>query len=196
MLCRHQCSCAPTSGCRSRPTESSCNQTDRCELCRIIQEHRELRPVYLGMTDAKNQRLGDLLACSPAIHDLYKMAVPAHLSPHGKRDRQRQVHELLRRLLQCGENRLNCLRNIGGLARIVPKLLTLRLETGFSEFWTEMRKVAKAVNKQVDRECKLAALVSLRQQLPPSSPWAPFLCSEDRQAEEVIRQRLDTVAAV
>ena len=89
-------------------------------------------------------------------------------------------------MLQCRENQLNCLRNIGRLAMIVPKLLTLRLQPGFVEFWTEMHKVAKAVNKQVDREYKLADLVSLRQQRPPSSAWAPFLCSEDSQAEELI----------
>lgn len=70
-----------------------------------------------------------------------------------------EIHNLLRTLVKCGENRLNCMRNIGELAALTPHLLCIQLRTGHSQFWNHLHTVAKVVNKQPTLEAKLAALI-------------------------------------
>lgn len=53
------------------------------------------------------------------------------------------------------------MRTIGKLATTVPRILDVSLESsGWSDFWTEIRKIAKAVTKQRSREAHVVARVA------------------------------------
>ena len=81
------------------------------------------------------------------------------------------------------------MKNIGDMAEIVPRILCVQLTSGHSDFWTELRKVAKAIVKQHNLECKLAALIAIRKHIPPSNTWSQYLVSDhSRQEEEIVRK--------
>lgn len=199
VLCRQICTCAQGSCAlysnsdwfAPEVRQSKCAHADRCVVCRLFEQHREFEALYLSMLPTKNARLNQLLRCSSVVYDLYELAVPES-SSETERERKTQVKELLCQLLDCGENRLNCLRNVGGLIKILPRLQCVQFKSGFSDFWTEMRKVATAVIHQTTRQCKLAAVLAFRRKLPPDSTWAFFLSTGSTEEEaDILRQWLD-----
>lgn len=102
-----------------------------------------------------------------------------------------EVRNLLRALVKCGENRLNCMRNIGELSELAPRLLCVQLRTGHSQFWNHLRTVAKVVNKQPTLEAKLAALIAVRKVVPAGNHWSFYLATapENAPTEAEILQR-------
>ncbi|KAJ7386011.1 hypothetical protein OS493_012344 [Desmophyllum pertusum] len=191
LLCRQRCTCSTSSGCPLRSGTgwfvegaTACAHTANARFARPSSSIRKLSQLYLGRANNQNQKLRQLLACSMGVHDLYRLAVPENLPGFAsKRDRKTQVKVLLRKLLACGENRLNCVRNVGGLVKVLPRLKCLQLKAGFGDFWNELRKVAKAVTKQTTPECSLAAVLAFRLKLPADSPWRFYLTSADASAE-------------
>ena len=63
------------------------------------------------------------------------------------------------------------------MAEQVPRILCVQLQSSHSQFWTKLRKVAKAINKQTTQECKLATLFAIRKSIPPGNTWSPYLTS-------------------
>ena len=76
-----------------------------------------------------------------------------------------------------GRTKLNCLKNVDKMAENVPRILCEELILHHSEFWTELRKVAKAIVKQPVLESRLAALVAIHKSIPPGNTWSQFLVS-------------------
>ena len=191
-LCRGQCIC-PDGACGLKsPVEwspeegaaqNACRQADRCEVCSLFEEQRGQPQLYLSVLSTKNQRLNQLLRLSSAVDDMYEWAATPHRAGESERDQKTRVKELLLELLDCGENRLNCVRNVGALSKLLPRLPCVQLDSGFSSFWTEMRKIAAAVIHQSTPSCQLAAILAFRRKLPPTSPWA-FYLSTGKVAEE------------
>lgn len=181
-VCRHECICEDST-CSFRSGTASISgdpsprcQSDKCDVCDVFGAQPE--DLYIKSVQTKNERLNQLLCCCPAISELYRLVKRAStqtpLTQH-----KRDVQTVLCKLVQCGENKLNCMKNIGELAEIVPNILCVQLTSGYSEFWTELRKVAKALNKQQNEECKIAALVAIRKHLPPGNPWSYYLSTSD-----------------
>ena len=163
---------------------SGCPVASRCRVCRVFVEHMQVDPVYMQMATNKNKRLTQLLACSTVVRDLYELAVP-EMQETARRERKTKVKQLLCRLLECAENRLNCIRNVGGLLEVAPKIGCVQLESGgFSQFWYEMRKIGKAVSQQSTHQCKVAAVMVFRRQLDAGSPWASYLTTEADSEQE------------
>ena len=69
---------------------------------------------------------------------------------------KKEVEDLLCKPVLSSENRLKCMKNIGEMAEQEPRILCVQLQSGHSQFWFKLRKVAKAINKQTTQECKLA----------------------------------------
>jgi hypothetical protein len=78
-----------------------------------------------------------------------------------------QVLDVLGRTVFCQANRVNCMLNAGKLTRLLPAWGDVQLSGGWSQFWGEARKVAKALVKQPNRECVSHALVCIQQSLHP-----------------------------
>ena len=136
-----------------------------------------------------------LLVSSTALHQIYTLAVPCQLSPAERVQKKTKVKDLLCKIFDCKRNRLQCLKHIGQLAQLLPKLLCVQLVTGHSLFRDELRKVARAVNSQPNQQSKLAAIVAIRRKLPPACPWRAFLTSERTADEEAIIQRFGCYCA-
>lgn len=194
-MCRARCickddECSIRAGARSLTGDpAEVCQTPACNVCMVFKKQPE--DLYTKSLQSKNARLDQLLRCCPAISELYQLAkqtgralATAEVSRHKK-----DVQNLLRKLVACGENKLNCLKNIGEMAEIVPRILDVQLMSGYSEFWTEIRKVAKALNKQPNLRCKLAALIAIRKHITPGSPWSRYLETDSYRREE--REILD-----
>ena len=77
-------------------------------------------------------------------------------------DFYRKLQSLRCQLVWWNKNKLNCL-NIDKMAENVPLILCEELILHHSEFWTELRKVAKAIAKQPVLESRLAALVAIQE---------------------------------
>ena len=157
-------------------------QSRSCEVCDAFKT--QPLNIYTNTLESKNARLNQLLRCCKAVNALYhlaKYAGSASLEEAGHR--KKEVQNVLCKLVLCSENRLNCMKNIGEMAEEVPGVLCVQLKSGHSEFWTELRKVAKAINKQATLECKLAALIVIRKSIPPSNLWASYLTSSHQQEE-------------
>ena len=92
-------------------------------------------------------------------------------------------------LVLCNKNKLNCLKNIGEMAETVPRILCVQLTSGHSEFWTELRKVAKAIVKQPGLESRLAALIAIRKSIPPGNTWSQYLVSRHQKEEMDIAEK-------
>ena len=78
-------------------------------------------------------------------------------------------------MLDVERNRLQCLRRIGELATLVPKLLCGQLSSCRGLFWEQLRRVSNTVIGQRGRAAKLAALEAFRRRMPDDSPWKEFL---------------------
>jgi len=93
-----------------------------------------------------------------------------------------QVMKLFQQAIHCGDNRANCIRNLGGLALHLPESnwTSVQLSGGWALFWTETRKVAKAVNRQPNNASKDAALSAMRTALGPDvgREWLALLGGE------------------
>ena len=136
----------------------------------------------------KNSHTTQLLASSTAFHQAYTLAMPCQLSSAERVQRKTKAKDLLCKIFDCKRNRLQCMKHIGQLAQLLPKLLCVQLVTGHSLFWDELRKVARAVNSQPNQQSKLAAIVAIQRKRPPASPWRAFL-TERTADEEAIIQR-------
>ena len=194
---RHQCvcqerHCALRSQAQtlSGDPASPCQSPSRCPVCLAFEA--QPRELYTKCLASKNQRLNLLLCCCPAIAKICRLAkAPATMSADESQQHELDVRNLLRELVKCGDNRLNCMRNIGDLAEITPRLLCAQLRTGHSEFWNHLRTVAKVVNKQPTLEAKVAALIAIRKLVPPGNHWSFYLACADQHgpAELDILQR-------
>lgn len=89
-------------------------------------------------------------------------------------DFYRKLQSLRCQLVWWNKNKLNCL-NIDKMAENVPLILCEELILHHSEFWTELRKVAKAIAKQPVLESRLAALVAIHKSIRPGNTWSQFL---------------------
>ena len=188
--CRQRCNCAEDdcglrsgSGRVAGDVAPHC-QSRSCEVC----------PVFLAQPPAlyekslpdRNARLNRLLRCATPISELYRQAkqTAAGLSADEAKKYKKEVKSLLCQLVCCGENRLNCLKNVGELAELAPCLLTVQLQSGHTPFWPELRKVAKAVTKQPGLQSKLAALMAIRMKVPVGNHWNFYLSAHDRHQRE------------
>ena len=169
--------------------ETPCAETTTCSVCDVFSLHLGLCALMAGAHSSKNSRMNQLLASSTALHQIYSLAMPCQLSPAERVQRKTKVKDLLCKIFDCKRNRLQCMKHIGQLAQLLPKLLCVQLVTGHSLFWDELRKVARAVNSQPNQQSKLAAIVAIRRKLPPASPWRAFLTSERTADEEAIIHR-------
>ena len=164
-------------------------ETTTCSVCDVFSLHLGLCAIMVRAHRSKNSCMTQLLASSTSLHQIYTLAVPCQLSPAKRVQRKTKVKDLLCKIFDCKRNRLQCMKHIGQLAQLLPKLLCVQLVTGHSLFWDELRKVARAVNSQPNQLSKLAAIVAIRRKLPPASPWRAFLTSERTAEEEAIIQR-------
>ena len=160
-----------------------------CSVCDVFSRHLGLCALMARAHSSKNARMTQLLASSTALYQIYTLAVPCQLSPAERVQRKTKVKDLLCKIFDCKRNRLQCLKHIGQLAQLLPRLLCVQLVTGHSLFWDDLRKVARAVNSQPNQQSKLAAIVAIGRKLPPASPWRAFLTSERTADEEAIIQR-------
>ena len=157
-------------------------QSRNCEVCSVFktQPHN----FYRKSLESKNARLNQLLCSCRAVNELYRLTkFSATASVQETARRKKEVQDLLRQLVLCSENRLNCMKNIAEMAEQVPRILCVQLQSGHSQFWTEVRKVAKAINKQATQECKLAALIAIRKSIPPGNTWSQYLTSAHPKQE-------------
>ncbi len=192
-FCEERCTCEPTR-CRLRSSSSDtaaaasvkdapgqvlCLVNRDCVVCRVFVKHQN---EFARLTGVKNARMTKQLVLCSLVFDLYEETVTG-LSGNSMRERKSQVQLILSKMLGCKVNRLNCMRNVGQLAKLVPRILCVQLTGGYSEFWDEIRKLAKAVNKQPTRECKLAALIAIRRKLPHPSKWKHYLTTENASEE-------------
>ena len=164
---RHQCDCEE-SHCAlcsevqtlSGDPASPCQSPRRCQVCLAFEA--QPRELYGKSLSTKNQRLNLLLCCCLAIAKICRLSkAPAAMSADESQRHELDIHNLLRALVNCGENRLNCVRNVGDLAEITPRLLCVQLRHGHSQFWNSLCTVAKVLNKLPTLEAKLAALIGL-----------------------------------
>ena len=182
---RHHCvcqerSCSLRSDARSLSGDPApaCQTPARCQVCSAF----EAQPteLYGRCLTSKNDRLNLLLCCCPAIGKICRLSkAPSTMSADQSQKHELEVRNLLRALVKCGENRLNCMRNIGELAELTPRLLCVQLRSGHSQFWNHLRTVAKVVNKQPTLEAKLAALIAVRKLVAAGNHWSFYLASRD-----------------
>ena len=163
-----------------------CAETTTCSVCDV--RHLGLCALMARAHSSKNSHMTQLLASSTELHQIYTLAMPCQLSPAERVQRKTKVKDLCK-IFDCRRNRLQCMKHIGQLAQLLPKLLCVQLVTGHSLFRDELRKVARAVNSQPNQQSKLAAIVAIWRKLPPASPWRAFLTSERTADEEAIIQR-------
>lgn len=163
-----------------------CSESATCTVCQVFGKHLGLCSLLSRASVSKAARMSQLLASSVAVLQIYALSVTPELLPAARPERKRTVKRMLCTMLDCKMNKLQCLKHIGQLAEMVPKLLCVQLTSGYSLFWDQLRKVARTVNAQPNRESKLAALVAIRRKLPVDSPWKAFLTSESTAEEEAI----------
>lgn len=110
--------------------------------------------------------------------------------PGEKKTAKGDTTNLLSTLLAVKANKVSCLVNVGRLLEFAPALAGLQLQSGWSEFWNEMRKVAKAVTKQESWQASYAALFALRVRLRADAgqDWLRLLTSGNQQEQEVTRR--------
>ena len=176
-ICGDRCNCQQ--GCRLKEggflEQSPCANSEDCTVCRVFVRHLDLMKLLGRASLSKGDLFSQRLASSVAIHQIYALAVTRDLPPAERPPRKHAVKELLCELLDCQRNRLQCLKQIGELGKLIPKLLCVQIASGRSLFWDQLRKVAKTVNAQQSREAKVVALECIRSRLPRDSPWRPFL---------------------
>ena len=189
---RHHCvcqerNCSLCSDARSlsRDPTPTCQSPARCQVCLAFEAH----PTELcgRCLTSKYDRLNLLLCCCPAIGKICRLSkAPSTMSADESQKHELEVHNLLRALVKCGENCLNCMHNIGELAELTLRLLGVQLRSGHSQFWNPLRTVAKVVNKQPTLEAKLAALIAVPKLVAAGNHWSFYLASRDKnQATEL-----------
>lgn len=159
-----------------------------CEVCSVFQLQQNT--FYISSLQTKNERLNKLLCCAVGIGEMYRLAKQSStLTVEQAKQRKKQVQSLMCELVLCNKNKLNCLKNIGEMAETVPRILCVQLTSGHSEFWTELRKVAKAIVKQPGLESRLAALIAIRKCIPPGNTWSQYLASRHEKEEMDIAEK-------
>ena len=178
-ICGDRCTCQPEACPLKRGEfpldQPPCGNSEHCRLCGVFVSDLDLVKLLGRASLSKGDLFSQRLASFVAIHQIYAMAVPRELPPAERGPRKRQVKSLLCELLDCQRNRLQCLKQIGELGKLIPQLLCVQIASGRSLFWEQLRKVAKTVNAQASREAKRAALDCMRGRLPQDSRWRPFL---------------------
>ena len=209
-LCKARCSCTDADHCPIRTHRATCpadaavtcprlrGQPDQlCPACVAFSALRGGELNLLGNSGtsraAKNARLRQLLKLCPAVHGLFELALNGMGRGHesGRPKSKKSVTNLLGRLLCCGSNRVHCLRSVGRLSALVPRVLTLTsLESGWSLFWTEVRKISKAVSKQPDRQAAYAALIAIRLRCTAQKlgRWDAYLTSGSQEEQDVMQR--------
>ena len=131
-MCSHRFICSATdcgirSGIRQVVGDSTpiC-QSPNCDVCQVFK--KQPQNFYGKTLQSKNARLNQLLCCCPAISDLYHLAKQTtSLSTEEVARHKKEVKNILRGLVVWGENKLNCMKHIGEMAEVVPKLLCVHL---------------------------------------------------------------------
>ncbi len=201
--CRDRCvwqdaRCGVRAG--TRPLSSDMTphcQFPTCEVCEVFSAQPQ--DLYTQAKLQKNRRLNQLLCLCRPFSALYRLAKSTRTPGMGSREADlhvRDVEETLCALAQCQLNRLNCLTNVGELAEIAPRLLCVQLSGGHSDFWTQMRALAKAVNKQLGIYSKLAALAIIRKCIPPGNAWSYYLQVHERHREDERKMMQEWTQAV
>ena len=109
--------------------ETPCAETTTCSVCDVFSRHLRLCALMARAHSSKNSRMTQLLASSTALHQIYTLAVPCQLSPAERVQRKAKVKDLLCKIFDCKRNRLQCMKHIGQLAQLLPKLLCVQLVT-------------------------------------------------------------------
>ena len=122
-----------------------CSQDPRCAVCSVFTRHLDLCNLLGRASTSKGALFSRLLASCLAVHQLYDLAVPADLPPSQRVTRKQTVKGILCSMLDVERNRLQCLRRIGELATLVPKLLCVQLSSGRALFWEQLRRVSNTV---------------------------------------------------
>ena len=112
--------------------ETPCAETTTCSVCDVFSLHLGLCALMAGAHRSKNSRMNQRLASSTALHQIYSLAMPCQLSPAERVQRKTKVKDLLCKIFDCKRNRLQCMKHIGQLAQLLPKLLCVQLVTGHS----------------------------------------------------------------
>ena len=109
--------------------ETPCAETTTCSVCDVFSRHLRLCALMARAHSSKNSRMTQLLVSSTALHQIYTLAVPCQLSPAERVQRKAEVKDLLCKIFDCKRNRLQCMKHIGQLAQLLPKLLCVQLVT-------------------------------------------------------------------
>ena len=177
----HHCVCQERNcSLRSNAQTLSRDPAPACQSPACLAFEAQPTELYGRCLESKNERLNLLLCCCPAIGKICRLSkAPSTMSADASQKHELEVRDLLRALVKCGENRLNCMRNIGELAELTSRLLCVQLSSGHSQFWNHLRTVAKVVNKQPTLEAKLVALIAVRKLVPDGNHWSFYLASRD-----------------
>ena len=110
------------------PDQSPCANSEDCMVCGVFVRHLDLMKLLRRASLSK----GDLFshAYSVPIHQIYAMAVPRDLPPSERPRRTHAAKQLLCELLDCQRNCLQCLKQIGKLGKLIPKLLCMQRGSG------------------------------------------------------------------
>lgn len=178
-ICGDRCNC-PAQACGLKEEggflrPSPCASSQTCPVCRVFVQNLGLLKLLGRASVSRGDLFSQRLAASVAIHQIYLASVPRDLPPAERAPRKRAVKEMLCLLLDCQRNRLQCIKQIGQLGILLPRLLCVQIASGRSLFWDQLRKVAKTVNAQASQAARRAALAAIRNRLPEDDPWRPFL---------------------
>ena len=188
-ICREEsseaapCTLIDTSGGLGRGPSGGCGISDRCKVCAFFCKREQIVTQTLSAARHKNVRFRQLLSMCEPVAQLY----PTDRMEQGYRQKKHQLNRILSQVFCCKENRLGSMRQVGHLSTLVPKIKSLQFSSGWSLFWSELRKVAKAVNRQPDQHCKMLALILMRLAIPQRCGWREFLTADSELEREVYR---------
>ena len=121
--------------CLQEQPPEPCLQDPCCTVCSVFTRHLDLCNLLGRASTNKSALFSRLLASSMAVHQLYDLTVLADLPPGQRVARKQTVKGILCSMLAVERNRLQCLRRIGELAMLVPKLLCVQLSSSRALFW-------------------------------------------------------------
>jgi hypothetical protein len=180
-VCQEDCVCSKVDcwwkGGLTEGGTTSCKAAEDCKVCAFVAGSAESDGV--GFSHNKNERLSALLRMSPLVYGLFPDP-----GSEGARDKARKIRAELSVILCCGDNRVGCVKQVGALAQLVPKIKDVRLTSGWSEFWNQLRKVGRVVSRQPTEDTQLVALTVLRVILPEQ--WHPFLSTGGPQETRLL----------
>ena len=152
-------------------------RAENCSVCQFFSQYGTIQSSAVLASTNKNARLQALLALGPLLVDL------VWSNSTGVQE-QEELKRLLLKLLCCKEDKLHCILNVGHLVQVVPRLREVCLESGWSLFWQQIRKVGSALSYQASTEAKVSVLVYLRVTcVPTGNSWCHFLTSNNETAE-------------